>query len=45
MWDVLESTVQKTNSAYHTAAKELADTKEKLTKVRSVWYIVVDPVC
>lgn len=33
VWDILESTVQKTNSAYHTASKELAETKEKLTKV------------
>lgn len=33
IWDVLESTVQKTNSAYYTASKELAETKEKLTKV------------
>lgn len=33
VWDILESTVTKTNSAYHSASKELTDTKEKLTKV------------
>lgn len=33
IWDILESTVQKTNRAYHQAIKELADTKEKLKKV------------
>jgi len=33
VWDILESTVQKTNKAYHQSVRDLADMKEKLKKV------------
>lgn len=36
MWDILESTVQKTNKAYHQSVRDLADMKEKLKKVGGV---------
>ena len=43
MWDILESTVQKTNKAYHQSVRDLADMKEKLKKVGGMqkkehWY-------
>ena len=35
MWDILDSTVQKSNRAYHQSIKEMVDTEEKLKKVRN----------